>query len=96
MLRLLRAEVLFYEEEAADIAEWILCDDHLPKVVLPDIGFDGSAGKGFAGDGDDLPFGVSSGIAGGGNNKGHLGALAPEGAGEFMREEQGIVPVLGR
>lgn len=96
MPRLFGTEVLFYEEEAADIAERVLGDDHLPKVVLPDIGFDGSSSKGFSGDGDDLPFGVSSGIAGCRNNKGHLGALTPEGARKFVREEQGIVPVLGR
>jgi hypothetical protein len=60
-------------------------------VIFPDVGFQGSTGKGFAGHGNDASFLIPPGVTGGGYKKADLGTLLPETSGKFMSEKEGVI-----
>ena len=69
---------------------------HFTQVIFPDVGLQGSAGKGFAGHGYDATLPIPPGIAGCGNDEADLGTLLPERPGKFVGKEERIVaPPLG-
>lgn len=87
----LRFEVLFHVEVATHVAEGFFAEGELLQVVSPDVLAAAAAGEGLTGDGADGAIGFAALEGVGGELKGDDFAGLPEGAGEFVREEEDVV-----
>jgi hypothetical protein len=91
-------ELLFGEDEAADVAERLIPDRHLLEVILPDGiggGAGGASGEGLAFDGNDFSVGVEASVFLGWEEESDLGTFFPEVAGKLVGKEQGVIAAAG-
>jgi hypothetical protein len=88
-------QVLVGGKETPEVAKGLFTDCHLPQVVVPDVSFDGSAGERLAADGLNFALAVHARVGSRWHDEAHLRAFLPEGSGEIMRENQGIIAALG-
>lgn len=86
--------LVFLGEESAEIVDGVFVLGHLAEVILPDVRAVGAAGEGLAGNLKDLTMAVDAVVGGAGDREADAGAGAPEGAGEVVGEEQGVIAAL--
>ena len=87
-------EVFFDVEITADVAQGLFGESHLAEVIAPGVFAGAAANEGLALDGLDGPVGHAAREGLRGDLKGDLGAGLPEGHGEFVREEQGVIVAM--
>jgi hypothetical protein len=89
--------VSFNDEKTPNVAERLVMGRHFAQMIFPNVGFQGPAGKGFAGHGNDASFLIASRVTGGGYKKADLRTLLPETSGKFVSEKESVVaPALGK
>jgi len=92
-------ELIFGENEAADIAERLLPDRHLFQMVLPHsvrCGSRRAARERFSFDGDDFSFRIQPRVFLRGQKKRDLRSLLPEVASKFVGKKQSVIAAARR
>jgi hypothetical protein len=85
-----RLHLFVRRHKTLQVAHRVVDYHHLPQVVLPHIGFDGSPGERLAADGFDFASAIHAGVGHRWHNEAHLRTFFPKRSGEIMRENQGI------
>src|ERR1700722_2858358 len=89
--------VSLYDKKAPDVTQGFVVIRHLPQVILPHIGLEGSPGERLAGHGYDPAFLIPPGISRRWHNETDLRSLLPECTGKVMSKEQSVVtPPFGQ